>query len=79
MLARMIDARRVRGTGLTSAFRIFLLSYYRNAARRDTRSRAEEGLLNLIVALDKVGPSGEGQVVDVEALTAELETSVAAN
>jgi predicted DNA-binding ribbon-helix-helix protein len=64
MLARLIDARRARGTGLTSALRIFLLSYYRNAARKDVRSRTEDGLLNLISALDKVGPPGESQLID---------------
>ena len=58
-LARMIDARRVSGTGLTSALRIFLLSYYRAAARKETRSQTDEAFLTLIAALDNVGPSGE--------------------
>ncbi len=64
LLVRLIDSRRTRGTGLTSALRIFLLSYYRSAAQRGTRSRSEEGLFNLISALDKVGPSGESPLID---------------
>ncbi len=60
MLARMIDARRARGTGLTSALRIFLLSYYRSAARQDPQARTEEGLDHLIAALDIIGPVRDG-------------------
>ena len=78
-LARMIDARRVRGTGLTSALRIFLLSYYRAAARKDTRSRTDEALLNLISALDHVGPSGDGPLLGAETLVSEAKAPLSAN
>ncbi len=65
MLARMIDARRERGTGLTSALRIFLLSYYRSLARKDELAPGNAGILHLYSALDTIGPprEGEGAVV----------------
>ena len=60
VLSRMIDQRRSSRIGMTSALRVFLLSYFRSAAGRDAQPCAGEPPHHLAAALDAVGGAGTG-------------------
>lgn len=54
-LSQLIDARRPAEIGMTSALRVFLLSYYRSAAGREAGPAAAQPNPHLAAALDVVG------------------------